>query len=129
MLRTPGAVTETNSLLKRWLINRLGIAVLLFGLVSAGAVYWSGNSGSVEKPHDQETVASGSHDDTLSFEDSKTSSRGIEMYFGKVGVLIATWFRRWAELKDSERLAVMIATSSVLAALICFFVANRLPGK
>jgi hypothetical protein len=47
------------------------------------------------------------------------------MYFGKVGVLIATWFRRWEELKVSERWAIMIASGSVLAALICFVVATR----
>jgi hypothetical protein len=116
-------MTEESSLPKRRLVvNRVGIFVLLFGLVSAGIIYWSGESRSARQ---EKTTESGSHDDTLSFEDSKTSSRGTEMYFGKAGVLIATWFRRWEELKVSERWAIMIASGSVLAALICFVVATR----
>jgi hypothetical protein len=48
------------------------------------------------------------------------------MYFGKVGVLVSIWFRRWEELEDFERLAIMIEVSSVLAASICFLIAKRL---
>jgi phosphotransferase system glucose/maltose/N-acetylglucosamine-specific IIC component len=108
---------------QRSLVNRVGIFVLFIGMVSAGIVYWSGESRSAKQ---EEVTESGSYDDTLSSENSKTSSRGTEMYFGKVGVLIAAWFRRWEELKDSERWAIMIASGSVFVGLICFVVATRL---
>jgi hypothetical protein len=77
----------------------------------------------------ENTIARGSRDDTLSFEDSKTSSRRTEVYFGKVGVLMATWFHQWEELKGFERLAIMIAASSVLVSSICFLVVDRLPDR
>jgi hypothetical protein len=105
---------------QRRLIKRLGLAVMLLGLFSAGLVYWSGEN-DAKQSLDREVVESDSRDDTLAFEDSKTSSRGTEMYLGKVGVLIATWLRRWQELKNSQRLAIMIATGSTLTALACFF--------
>jgi hypothetical protein len=126
-LAQESTLTETNSLLKQRLITWVGIGVLLFGLVSAGTVYWTGET-RPGRP-DREAAQSDSRDDTLSFEDSKTSSRGTEMYFGKIGVLFATWFHRWESLGDSERLAIMIAVASVLAASICFFVANRVITK
>jgi hypothetical protein len=124
------AMTHKNLLSKRRLVVRwVGVVVLLLGLVSAGVVYSVGESDSTKPAHGQETVGIDSRDDTLSFDDSKTSSRGTEMYFGKVGVLLATWFHHWEELKGFERLAIMIAASSVLASSICFLVVNRLPGR
>jgi len=120
------AMTQKNLLSKRRLVVRwIAVVVLLLGLVSAGVAYSVGKSHSARLG--QETVGIDSRDDTLSFDDSKTSSRGTEIYFGKVGVLLATWFHHWEELKGFERLAIMIAASSVLASSICFLVANRLP--
>jgi len=118
-------VLSNGRLVARW----VGILLLLLGLGSAGVVYAVGESHFARLAHDQDTVHIDSRDDTLSFEDSKTSSRGTEMYFGKVGVLMATWFHQWEELKGFERLAIMIAASSVLASSICLLVANRLPGR
>ena len=124
------AMTQKHVLSNRRLVARwVGIVLLLIGLGSAGVIYAVGASHSARLARDQDTVHIDSHDDTLSFEDSKTSSRGPEMYFGKVGVLMATWFHRWEELKGFERSAIMIAASSVLASTICFLVANRLPGR
>jgi len=124
------AMTQKNLLSKRRLVVRwVGVVVLLLGLVSAGVVYSVGESHSAKLAHGQETVGIDSRDDTLSFDDSKTSSRGTEMYFGKVGVLLRTWFHHWEELKGFERLAIMIAASSVLASSICFLVAKRLSGR
>ena len=86
-------MTQKDSLAKRRLVvNRLGIFVLLLGVVWAGTVYWTGKNRLASHAHDRETVDGGSRDDTLSFEDSKTSSRSTEMYFGKVGVLVSIWF-------------------------------------
>jgi hypothetical protein len=118
---------ETDSLLKRrWLINRLGIAVLLLGLVGAGGVYLTGENRIARQSNDRSVVDSESRDDTLPFEDSKTASRSTEIYFGKIGVLISMWFHRWDELEDFQRLAIMIAMTSAFAASICFLIARRL---
>jgi hypothetical protein len=110
-------------------VNRLGIFILLLGVVCAGTVYWTGKNRLASRSHDRETIDSGSRDDTLSFEDSKTSSRSTEMYFGKVGVLVSIWFRSWEGLEDFERWAITIEVSSILGASICFFIANRVLSK
>jgi hypothetical protein len=124
------AMTQKHVLSDRRLVARLvGIVLLLVGLGSAGIVYAVGESRFARLAHNQDTVHIDSRDDTLSFEDSKTSSRGTELYIGKVGVLMATWLHQWEELKGFERLAIMIGASSVLASSICFLVANRLPGR
>jgi hypothetical protein len=120
-------MTKTISLQKkRRLINWLGIAVLIFGLVCAGGVYLTGGTWSARHSNGQPAIDRASRDDTLSFEDSKTSARSTETYLGKVGVLMSTWFHRWEGLGDLQRLVIMIAMSSVLAASICFLVAHRL---
>ncbi len=120
-------MTQKDSLAtRRLVVNRLGIFILLLGVVCAGTVYWTGKNRLASRSHGWETVDNGSRDDTLSFEDSKTSSRSTEIYFGKVGVLVSIWFRRWEELEDFERLAIIIEVSSVLAASICFLIAKRL---
>jgi hypothetical protein len=123
-------MTQKHVLSDRRLVARLvGIVLLLVGLGSAGIVYAVGESRFASLAHNQDTVHIDSRDDTLSFEDSKTSSRGTELYFGKVGILMATWLHQWEELKGFERLAIMIGASSVLASSICFLVANRLPDR
>jgi hypothetical protein len=113
---------------RRFVARWFGLAQLLVGLGSAGVIYAVGESHSARSAHHRDTVHIESRDDTLSFEDSKTFSRGTEMYFGKVGVLMATWFHQWEELKGFERLTIMIAATSVLVSSICFLVANRLSG-
>ena len=123
-------MTQKDSLAtRRLVVNRLGIFILLLGVVCAGAVYWTGKNRLASRLHDRETVDGGSRDDTLSFEDSKISSRSTEMNFGKVGVLVSIWFRRWEGLEDFERLAIMIEVSSILGASTCFLIANRLLGS
>jgi hypothetical protein len=120
-------MTQKDSLATwRLVVNRLGIFILLLGVVCAGTVYWTGKNRLASRLHGGETTASGSRDDTLSFEDSKTSSRSTEMYFGKVVVFVSIWFRRWEGLEDFKRLAVMIGVSAVFGASTCFLIANRL---
>jgi hypothetical protein len=120
-------MTETSSKFKqRWLINRLGIAALLLGLASAGEVYLTGENRDARHSADRPIVGSDSRDDTLSFGDSKASSRSTEVYFGKVGVLISTWLHRWEGLESFQRLALVIGMVSGVVALVCFLVAHRL---
>ena len=120
------SMTKTNSkFTRRRLINRLGIAILLIGLAWSSGAYLMEENRMARQSTDQQVVDNVSRDDTLSFEDSKTSSRGTEIYFGKVGVLLSTWFHRWEGLEDFQRSAIVIAMSCILTASICFLVAHR----
>jgi len=114
-----------SSLSKRALFNIFGAVLLAMGIVSAGMVVWTEQHRSTKR---SETSSSdnGWKDETLSSEDSKTSTRQSEMLVGKVGALIAYWWRRFADLASPEGIAMMFAMISVLAAFGCFVVADRL---
>ena len=114
-----------SSLRRRALFNILGAVMLAMGIVSAGMVAWSEQHRSASR---SETSSSdnGWKDNTLSSEDSKTSTRQSEMLVGKVGALIAYWWRRSAELASPEGVAMTCAMISVLAAFGCFVLADRL---
>ena len=100
-------------------LNTLGVGVLLLGLGAAGGVYWSGQA----QPAGTGPEASGWRDSTLDLEDSKSSSRDVEMYYGKVGMLIVR-LQDWCA--EPAALALMLAIISTLAALGCFLAAKRL---
>ena len=110
---------------RRALFKVLGALFLVLGIVSAGLVVWTEQHRSAKR---SETTSSDSgwKDDTLSSDDSKTSLRQSEMLVGKVGALIAYWWRRSAGLDSHEGVATMFAMISVLAAFGCFVVADRL---
>jgi hypothetical protein len=114
-----------SSLRRRALCNILGAVMLAMGIVSAGMVIWNEQSRSARRSGTSSSD-SGWKDDSLSSEDSKTSTRQSEMLVGKVGALIAYWWRRSTELASPEGVAMMFAMISVLAAFGCFFFADRL---
>ena len=99
--------------------------MLAMGIVSAGMVVWTEQHRSAKRS-ETSSSDSGWKDQTLSSEDSKTSTRQSEMLVGKVGVLIAHWWRRFADLASPEGIAMMFAMISVVAAFGCFVVADRL---
>ena len=106
-------------------LNSLGAVTLLLGLAAAGFIYWSGHARSARQSSNQATssLEGGWHDTTLSREDSKRANRDIEMYYGKLGMLVVRlqdWFA------EPSSLALIIATMSTLTALGCFLAANRL---
>jgi hypothetical protein len=109
---------------QRALFNVLGAVFLVLGIVSAGLVVWTEQHRSARRS-ETNSSDSGWKDDTLSSDDSKTSMRQSEMLVGKVGALIAYWWRRSAELATPEGVAMMFAMISVLAAFGCFVVADR----
>jgi hypothetical protein len=103
-------------------LDIVGVTVLALGLSIASIVLVMG-AGRSKAPG--ATGASGDwQDDSLSIEDSKASSRDLEMYNGKLGMLAL-------KLSDAfhqpESLAMIIATGSTLLALGCFYVSRRLP--
>jgi hypothetical protein len=110
------------------LLKTIGVVVLVLGIGSACVVYWSGQNRSASQSNHQEALNTqgGWGDSTLAPEDMKGSSRTIEMNFGKVAVLILNWLHWWKQLKPHESLAITIGMISILTALSCFLVANRL---
>jgi hypothetical protein len=100
-------------------LNRVGVIVLLLGIGVAGIVYW------IQQNRSAQTASSEAgdwRDSTLSLEDSKISSRDVELYNGKIGMLMV---RLTDDLKRPEALPILIATISTLTALGCFLVARR----
>ena len=110
------------------LFKTVGVAVLVLGFIAASIIYWSGEKRSATSSQDREISNLGGSwkDGTLSPEDSKGSSRTIEMNYGKVAVLIENWLHRWEELKPHQLLAVVTATSATLIATCCFLIAKHL---
>jgi len=108
---------------RRTAFNTLGILVFLLGTGSAGLIYWSAHHRSAQSSKVQGTSAvDGSwQDGTLALQDSKKSSRDLEMYYGKAGML-AVRLRDWSEQPESR--AVILAIISTLAALACFLLAD-----
>ena len=97
-------------------LNTVGVIVLLVGIVSAGFVYRLG-----QKPSASSITNGDWKDGSLSLTDSKTATRNIELYGGKVEVLMVRW-TDW--LQRPESLAIIIVMISALMALGCFVVAN-----
>jgi hypothetical protein len=114
-----------STLRRRALLNILGALMLAMGIVSAGIVVWTEQHRSGGRS-EASSSDNGWKDNTLSSEDSKTSTRQSEMLVGKVGALIAYWWRRSTELASPEGVTMMFAMISVLAAFACFVFADRL---
>ncbi|MGD1018559.1 MAG: hypothetical protein ABSA12_04495 [Verrucomicrobiia bacterium] len=102
-------------------LNIVGVIVLVVGLSTASIVLVMGagrstGPGVSGAPGDWQ-------DQSLSIEDSKASSHDVEMYNGKLGLLA---LRVSNAFRQPESLAMIIATTSSLFALGCFFVSRRL---
>jgi hypothetical protein len=108
------------------LFKTVGVAVLVLGFVAATIIFLNGENRSAILSQDRKNsdLESSWKDSTLSPEDSKGSSRTIEMNYGKVAVLIV-----WEQLKPHQWLAAMIATSATRIATACFFIAKALVAR
>jgi hypothetical protein len=119
---------ESSSSLKKRAeqVKTLGVVILVFGLVSASIVFWSGQKRLASQSNNQQSsiLEGGWKDSTLSSEDLKGSSRTIEMNYGKVAVLITNGLHWWEQLEPHQSLAIIITTISTLTALTCFIVAK-----
>ena len=102
-------------------LNIVGVTVLVVGLSIASIVLVTG-AGRLRAPG--ATGAPGDwQDNSLSIEDSKVSSHDLEMYDGKLGMLA---LRLSAAFHQPESLAMIIAVTSSLIAVGCFYVSHRL---
>ena len=115
---------------RRDALNLLGIIVLVFGIAGAAVIYWTGKSRSPGQAMNRETptVENGWKDSTLSPDDTKGSSRDLELLYGKVGALVISFWHR-CELIFSSPVsgATVIGLISVVLAFLCFLMANRAP--
>ena len=122
---------QSSSLKRRAeLLKTVGIAVLVLGLIASSILYWVGEENLAVSSREQAISEPGVswQDGTLSPEDTKGSSRTTEMNFGKIAVLVAGWLDRWEELKPNQKLAIAIAAMATLIAVVCFVLAQHLPG-
>ena len=97
-------------------LNTVGVIVLVIGMSSAVLVYRLGQNRSANS-----TTNSEWKDGSLALTDSKTSTRDIELYGGKLEVLMVKWLE-W--LQHPESLAIIIAAVATLIALGCFIAAR-----
>ena len=113
-------------MITRFQLRAFGVVVLLVGLVSASLVYWSGADHS-KRSRNQEAANMENEDQdfNLSFEDSKKATREMEIYYGKLGLVVEKWSSELEKLKHPEPMAVLIALFSAVVASGCFAAANR----
>ena len=115
---------------RRNALNLLGIIVLVSGIGGAGILYWTGKGRSPVQAMNRgtPTVENGWKDSTLSPDDTKGSSRDVELLYGKVGALvISSWHRYELFFSSPASGATVIGLSSAVLAFLCFLVASRAP--
>ena len=110
--------TPVLRLTRRTKLNAIGVMALVVGLPIAAIIYGSGQSDSAP----QSNAAGDWQDSTLSTQDSKVSSRDVEMYYGKIGMLVVK-LQDWSKRPTSW--AILIATISTVTAVTCFRGAHR----
>jgi len=113
--------TFRSSSQRRSTINIIGVTVLVLGLSVASVVLVMGvrrsnGTGAAGAPGDWQ-------DNSLSVEDSKASSHDLEMYNGKMGMLA---LKLTEAFQQPESLAMIIAVTSSLIAVGCFYVSRQL---
>jgi hypothetical protein len=92
-------------------LRTAGVAVLLLGLVCAGAVYWTGMRGSEGM------------DERLLAGPSRAERHQIGLLYGKFGLRLIDLMDG---LKDPGTQAVIIAVVSILIAGVCWYLARVL---
>jgi hypothetical protein len=115
---------------RRNALNLLGIIVLVLGIGGAAVLYWTGKSRSPGQAMNRETptVENGWKDSTLSPDDTKGSSRDLELLYGKVGSLVISfWHRCELFFTSPASAATVIGLVSAVLAFLCFLMANRAP--
>ncbi len=99
--------------------NRLGMAILVVGLALAAWI-WQTQGHQTEDPLPSTWVR------PLSPDDSAKYQHQVEIYSGKVGILVEKWTRQAAELSPGKPLAETLAVLAVVGAGSCFLLASML---
>ena len=103
--------TSNSSSKRQARLKVIGFIVLLLGIAGAGLVYWLG------------TRSPDVSDDLSMVGYNRAEQRQMGMLFGKMGLLIEDWTN---DLKQPGTQATLIATTSILIALGCFYFARQL---
>ena len=114
---------EGSSFARPATLNMVGAIVLVLGIVIAGIVYWVGQSHSGSQG--TYTADGDWHDDTLSLEDSKGSTRDVQLYGGTMEMLMV---KINDALKQPGVQAALIVVASALVASGCFIAARQQPS-
>jgi len=94
---------------KRTCLNLISAIILLVGLGSTALIYQR---------------AGNDPDDVLGFENSKMYRHNLEVYGGKLNVIMDD-FRRWVEgLWHGKSLAFIIGCSTIIISFVLFYAAN-----
>lgn len=102
----------------RFALNWLGVVILLAGLGSA-AVVWRAQ---VRLEQEDQAAHAANPNTPLAPLDSRKQTREVELYYGKVGVLV----EEAGELLHGKPLAGTMATLSAITAVGLFLAAARL---
>ena len=105
----------------RWILQWVGALVLLLGIGTAIRLV-----GLRPPPVPPDQPNGEWQDSSLAITDSKSATRNIELYGGKMEVVLVQlleWFQR------PETLALFIVSGAVLIAVGCFGIARQLPPR
>jgi hypothetical protein len=116
---TPGRLTSISPARLRSVLNWAGVAVLLVGLGS-GVLIWRAQD-RVERENEAAQAANPAA--PLPPLDSRKHVRDVEIYYGKLGLLI----EEADGLLQGKTLAKTIAVASVIIAVGLFLFASRFP--
>ncbi len=93
----------------------MGVIVLVIGLGGAALLYRQARPAASNATSDWK-------DSTLTLTDSKANMHDIEMYGGKLAVLMVRW-QEWLRRPRSQ--AILVVAGAMLVALTCFVMARR----
>jgi hypothetical protein len=103
----------------------IGVILLLCGFLIA-AVYW-------HEKNEKDSLARQTgmqveptwQDSPLDFADSKKAVRSYEMTYGKIGVLVETWYYDWQGLGSFEKVEIVVATLLIATGIGFLISASR----
>ena len=108
--------------MKRRGLFLLALAILVVGLAGGAAIYGLG-----EEPEPQAYIIVGDTAYPVDPASSKTYQRSLQRYGGKMAVVFDDINRWLAARFQGKQLGVTVAAASVLAALVLFLAARRIP--
>src|SRR6266404_5047650 len=104
-------------LMSKLTLHIVGSIILAVGIGGATLIHWNAQHPPEEVPYA----------DDLNALDSRKYGHDLELYSGKVGVLMDKWIRSAKELGHSEPFALSVAVISTAAGISCFVAAGRRP--
>ena len=104
---------------RRSLLNYIGIAILMAGMILGEVIYWRGLHS--DQTRDEDLL--------LTPETSRVYERNVGMTVGTFGLILDKWTRALASLKEPKPLAITLGAVSIVTAGGCFLLARKFPGR